>query len=73
MATTNNIQFGDGLGVTDLGSGVIRVDSAGATGPTGPTGPAGPAGPAGPTSGNVDGGDPVAVYGGISPIDGGTP
>jgi hypothetical protein len=32
MATTNHIKFGDGLGVTDEGGGVIRVDGVGATG-----------------------------------------
>src|SRR5215831_3136114 len=45
MATVTKIQFGDGLDVTDEGSGVIRVDGSG--GPAGATGPAGPQGPAG--------------------------
>jgi hypothetical protein len=52
----------------------------GAQGPQGPTGPAGPAGvngaqgpqgPAGPASGDVDGGTPTSVYGGLDPTDGG--
>lgn len=56
MATATTIQFGDGLRVTDQGSGVIRVDSsgpqgpagaAGAQGPPGATGATGPQGPAG--------------------------
>lgn len=46
---TTHIKFGDGLKVTDEGSGVIRVDGAGGVGPVGPAGPIGPAGPAGPT------------------------
>jgi hypothetical protein len=52
----NQVQFGDGLTVTDLGAGLVRVDgSGGATGPAGPAGPPGadstvpgPAGPTGP-------------------------
>jgi hypothetical protein len=56
MSITTKIRFGDGLDVTDQGSGVIRVDAmggvAGATGPQGPpgsTGATGPQGPAGAT------------------------
>jgi len=40
MTITTHIKFGDGLAVTDEGSGVIRVDGSG--GPAGATGPAGP-------------------------------
>jgi hypothetical protein len=45
----NQVQFGDGLTVTQPDPGVIRVDGSGGTGPAGPTGPTGPAGPTGPT------------------------
>lgn len=38
MATFTTIKFGDGLGVTDEGSGVIRVDSASGGAPTGTAG-----------------------------------
>jgi hypothetical protein len=38
MSTTDHIKFGDGLTVTDEGSGVIRVDSLGVIGPAGPPG-----------------------------------
>lgn len=37
----------------------------------GPTGPAGAAGAAGAPYGNIDGGTPSSIYGGISPLDGG--
>jgi hypothetical protein len=41
------IQFGDGLMVTPISPGVIRVDGAGGVGPAGPSGPTGPPGAAG--------------------------
>jgi hypothetical protein len=53
MSTATTIQFGDGLAVTDLGGGTIRVDGAGGpagqTGPPGSQGPQGPQGPVAPT------------------------
>lgn len=49
--------------------GIIGVD--GATGPTGQTGSTGPTGAAGAPYGNIDGGTPSSIYGGISPLDGG--
>ncbi len=45
----------------------------GPTGPTGATGPTGTTGPVSATSGNLDGGLPDTNYGGIEPINGGTP
>jgi len=47
IPTTTRIQFGDGLTVIDLGSGIIRVDGKGSQGPQGPAGPTGPTGPIG--------------------------
>lgn len=44
MSTFTKIQFGDGLLVTDLGAGTIRVDGSGGVGPEGPAGPPGPPG-----------------------------
>jgi len=41
-STTGHIKFGDGLRVTDEGSGIIRVDAGQSVGPVGPAGPPGP-------------------------------
>jgi len=49
-----------------------KAGPAGATGARGATGATGPQGPAGPTTGNLDGGNAYSVYGGVSPIDGGS-
>src|SRR5215471_11165074 len=65
MATASLIQFGDGLDVTDLGAGTIRVDgSGGPAGATGPTGPAGPQGDPGPVGPQGPPGDSNAAYSG---------
>lgn len=51
----SKVQWGDGLAVTEVEDGIIRIDTGGGTGPTGPAGPTGAtgatgsAGPAGPT------------------------
>jgi hypothetical protein len=42
-------------------------------GPRGERGLQGEVGPQGPPAQNVDGGSPTSVYGGLTPIDGGTP
>jgi len=44
----------------------------GDTGNTGATGPQGPAGADGAPYGNIDGGTPTSIYGGIPSIDGGS-
>jgi hypothetical protein len=60
MQPFSEIQFGDGLAVTDLGSGLIRVDgSAGPAGPTGPAGATGATGPAGATGATGPAGAPA--------------
>ena len=46
------------------------VSMIGTVGPAGAAGPTGPQGPAGGTY-NVDGGDPLSIYGGILPLDAG--
>jgi hypothetical protein len=60
------------------GAASTVVGPTGPTGPTGPAGPTGPSGPTGPTGAdgaafvNVDGGEPSTVFGGVSPLDGGS-
>lgn len=74
MPLTDHIKFGDGLKVTDEGSGVIRVDGAGGVGPPGPAGPTGPAstvpGPTGPQGpqGNTGSQGPKGDQGSQGPI-----
>jgi hypothetical protein len=58
-----------GLDGADGPSGADGID--GATGPTGPSGATGVTGPSGQVSGNLDGGYPNSIYGGVNPVDGG--
>lgn len=53
----------------------LQGGGSGSPGPTGPQGPQGIQGEPGDTTyvGNIDGGTPGEVYGGSTPIDGGTP
>lgn len=49
-----------------------KASVAGAVGPAGPQGPKGERGPSGEIAGQIDGGYPFSIYGGIAPIDAGT-
>jgi hypothetical protein len=51
---------------------VGQPGAKGEKGDRGPTGITGADGPSGPTTGNLDGGNANSVYGGVSPIDGGS-
>ena len=61
--------------ITAVISGAMGSDGqdglAGLQGPPGPAGPQGPAGPAGDEFGDLDGGVPDSVYGGMFVVDGG--
>jgi len=68
---TAQFKMGDGLTAwNSLPYGGIQ-GPAGTNGTNGATGATGATGPAGATHGNYDGGDASAVYGGVTPLDGG--
>jgi len=63
----------DGFTWNQSGGPLGPTGPTGPTGETGPTGPTGATGPVSATSGNLDGGLPDTNYGGIEPVNGGTP